>query len=193
MIGSYVLIEISTLLGSVSAIGTFELRLLAALVPRVSDQSGAVLVTLAACLATIRKLDPLRHPKAGQVLDQRYHRVVAIPLKVLRHSHARDGYVNNKRRKKNLSNFLRARLCENNEKEGKRDKFNFHPRCRLRARLGEGSGGDARCDGVSGPRWLPPRYRSKGTSSSTRIRTLVSYAREARSNDRTWRNTLDRN
>lgn len=100
---------------------------------------------------------------------------------------------NNKRRKKNLSSLLRARLCENNEKEGKRDKFNFHPRCRLRARLGEGSGGDARCDGVSGPRWLPPRYRSKGTSSSTRIRTLVSYAREARSNDRTWRNTLDRN
>lgn len=93
MIRSYVLIEISTLLGSMSAIGTFELRLLAALVPRVSDQCGAMLVTLAASLATIRKLDPLRHPKAGQVLDQRYHRVVAIPLKVLRHSHTRDGYV----------------------------------------------------------------------------------------------------
>lgn len=72
-------------------------------------------------------------------------------------------------------------------------KFNFHPRCTLRALLGEGWDDDARCDGKSGPRWLSPRYHSKGTSSSARIRTLVSYACEDRSNDRNSRNTLDRN
>lgn len=93
MIGSNMLIEIATLFGSVGAIGTFELRLLATLVPGVSDQCGAMLIPFAARLAPIRKLDPLRHPKGRQVLDQRHHRVVAIPLKVLRHSHARDRYV----------------------------------------------------------------------------------------------------
>lgn len=97
-----------------------------------------------------------------------------------------------------MSNFT-IKLCENNyeERDGERMKgkvkFNFHPRCTLRAQLDERSDGDARCDGESGPRWLPPGYHSKDTSSSTRIRTLVSYACEGRSNDRTWRNTLDRN
>lgn len=93
MIGSNVLIKIAPLLGSMGAIGTFELRLLAALVPGVPDQGGAELISLAAGLAPIRKLDSLRHPKGRQVLDQRHHRVVAIPLKVLRHSHTRDRYV----------------------------------------------------------------------------------------------------
>lgn len=90
MIGSNVLIKIAALLGSVSAIGTLELRLLAALVSGVPDQGGAMLVSFAARLAPIRKLDPLRHPEGRQVLHQRQHRVVAIPLIVLRHSDAGD-------------------------------------------------------------------------------------------------------
>ena len=93
MVGSNVLIKIAALFGSVGAIGAFELRFLATLVPGMPDQGGAMLVPFPACLAPIWKLDSLRHPKGRQVLDQRHHRVVAIPLKVLRHSHTRDRYV----------------------------------------------------------------------------------------------------
>ena len=90
MIGTNVLIKIAALLGSMGAIGTLELRLLAALVPGVPDQGGAMLVTFAAGLASIRELDSLRHPQGSQVLHQWHHRVVAIPLIVLRHSDAGD-------------------------------------------------------------------------------------------------------
>lgn len=93
MISSNVLIKVAALFGSVSAIRTLELRLLAALVSGVPDQSGAMLVPFAARLASIRKLDTLRHPKGRKVLDQRHHRVGAIPLKALRHCHTRDRYV----------------------------------------------------------------------------------------------------
>ncbi|KAK1123193.1 hypothetical protein K0M31_008826 [Melipona bicolor] len=93
MVGSNVLIKIAALFGSVGAIGAFELRFLATLVSGMPDQSGAMLVPFPACLTPIWELDSLRHPKSRQVLDQRHHRVVAIPLKVLRHSHTRDRYV----------------------------------------------------------------------------------------------------
>lgn len=93
MIGSNVLIKIAALLGSVDAIGALELRLLAALVPGVPDQRGPMLIPFATLLAPIRELDSLRHPKGSQVLHQRHHRVAAIPLIALRHSHTRDRYV----------------------------------------------------------------------------------------------------
>lgn len=89
MVGSNVLIKVAALFGPVGAVRTLELRLLATLVPGVSDQCRAMLVTLAAGFATIRKVDPLGHPEAGQILDQRHHRIVAVPLVALRHSHAR--------------------------------------------------------------------------------------------------------
>ena len=89
VVGSNVLIKVAALLGPVGTVRALELRLLAALVPGVSDQSGAVLVPLATGLASIWEIDALRHPEAGQVLDQRHHRVVTVPLVALRHRHAR--------------------------------------------------------------------------------------------------------
>lgn len=54
MIGADMLIEIAALLRPMCAIRAFELRFLAALVPRVSQQGAAMPVTLAASLTTIR-------------------------------------------------------------------------------------------------------------------------------------------
>jgi len=77
MISSDVLIKISALLSFVRAVRTLELRLLAALVPRVSQQGAAMLVPFAASLATVRKLARFDRPKRSehcQVLYRRQHR-----------------------------------------------------------------------------------------------------------------------
>lgn len=54
MIGADMLIQIAALLRPMSAIWAFELRFLAALMPRMSQQGAAMPVTLAAPLTTIR-------------------------------------------------------------------------------------------------------------------------------------------
>lgn len=85
MIGADMLIQIATLLGPVGAVRALELGLLPALVSRVSQQRGAMLVTLAARLATIWErygtlAALLGHPERRQILDQpRHRRVDAVP------------------------------------------------------------------------------------------------------------------
>lgn len=95
MISANMLVQIATLLGPVSAVRALELGFLAALVSRVSQQSGAMLVTLAACLATIwekcRTVALVGRPQRGQVLDQHWHcREEAVPrIQVLGQNRAR--------------------------------------------------------------------------------------------------------
>lgn len=85
MIGADMLVQIATLLRPVGAVRALELGLLAALVSRVPQQGGAMLVTLAACLATIREryrtlAALLGHPERRQILDQSRHcREDAVP------------------------------------------------------------------------------------------------------------------
>lgn len=89
MISADVLVQVAALLGPVGAVRALELRLLPALMPRVPQQGGAMLITLAALLATIREANALLSHPERQILDQRHHRVGAVPLQILGHDHAR--------------------------------------------------------------------------------------------------------
>jgi len=75
MIGADMLIQIAALLRPMNAIWALELRFLATLMSRVSQQGATMLVTLAASLATVRIYDSpaalLGHPER-QVLH-RHH------------------------------------------------------------------------------------------------------------------------
>lgn len=89
MISADVLVQVAALLSPVGTVRTLELRFLAALVPRVPQQGGAMLVTLAALFAAIREAAALLgHPQRSQVLERR-HRVDAIPLHALVSDQAR--------------------------------------------------------------------------------------------------------
>lgn len=81
MIGADMLIQIAALLRPMSAIWALELRLLAALMSRVSQQGAAMLITLAASLTTIRVHNTatvlLGHPES-QVLE-RHHLWLQAP------------------------------------------------------------------------------------------------------------------
>lgn len=94
MIGANMLIQIAALLRPVQAVRTFKLRLLAALVSRVSQQSAAMLITLAALLATIRELASLLD-RPEHLLHQRHtcglhHREEkARHVRVFRQNHTR--------------------------------------------------------------------------------------------------------
>lgn len=75
MIGADMLIQIAALLRPMSAIRALELRFLAALVSRVSQQGTAMLVTLAASLTTIRVRDTLLGHPERQILDRHHWRI----------------------------------------------------------------------------------------------------------------------
>lgn len=71
MAGAYMLIKIAALLAPVGAVRALELRLFAALVSRVPEQGAAMLVALAAFLATIREFYAFGHPERRQILHER--------------------------------------------------------------------------------------------------------------------------